>query len=165
MVKFYIFDLDHTVIDSSHRQATLANGNLDLDNWFKNATPEKIANDKLLPLARVMRKLYELGHYIIICTARTMQDMDYQYLMDNNLPYHICLNRGNFAGDWKAPSIYQGGDADLKEKRLTKFFNEIGFTIESASPIMFEDNKQVIERLAGLGVKMVYAPALNEGTY
>jgi len=41
-----IFDLDGTTIDSSHRQATKADGTLDLQAWFKNATPEKIHDDK-----------------------------------------------------------------------------------------------------------------------
>ena len=32
----YIFDLDHTVIDSSHRQITRPDGSLDLDAWIEN---------------------------------------------------------------------------------------------------------------------------------
>ena len=47
-----IFDLDGTIIDSSHRQATLPDGTLNLAHWFENATPEKIFEDKVLPLAR-----------------------------------------------------------------------------------------------------------------
>jgi hypothetical protein len=50
----YIFDLDHTVIDSSHRQLTRADGSLDLDHWIENCTREKIYQDKLLPLAKLM---------------------------------------------------------------------------------------------------------------
>ena len=38
----YIFDLDHTVIDSSHRQITRADGSLDLDAWIENSTRKKI---------------------------------------------------------------------------------------------------------------------------
>ena len=54
----YIFDLDHTVIDSSHRQLTRADGSLDLDHWIENCTREKIYQDKLLPLARLQWLLF-----------------------------------------------------------------------------------------------------------
>ena len=37
-----LFDLDGTMIDSSHRQNTLADGSLDLAHWIENNTPEKI---------------------------------------------------------------------------------------------------------------------------
>ena len=57
----FIFDLDHTVIDSSHRQATLPNGDLNLQHWRENATPEKIAQDSLLPLADEWKKAKAKG--------------------------------------------------------------------------------------------------------
>ena len=52
----YIFDLDHTVIDSSHRQLTREDGSLDLDNWIENCTHEKIMQDRLLPLASSFKR-------------------------------------------------------------------------------------------------------------
>jgi hypothetical protein len=57
----FIFDLDHTVIDSSHRQLTNADGSLDLAHWRENCTHEKIMADTLLPLARTMREALEHG--------------------------------------------------------------------------------------------------------
>ena len=47
----FIYDLDHTVICSAHRQATLPNGDLDLAHWIENSTAELVARDSLLPLA------------------------------------------------------------------------------------------------------------------
>jgi len=47
----YIFDLDHTVVDSSHRQATRPDGSLDLDHWREHSTAKLIERDTLLPLA------------------------------------------------------------------------------------------------------------------
>jgi len=35
-----IFDLDGTIIDSSHRQATLPDGTLNLPAWIENSTPK-----------------------------------------------------------------------------------------------------------------------------
>ena len=80
----YIFDLDHTVIDSCHRQLTRADGSLDLDHWIENCTREKIYQDKLLPLARLMRSAYSQGHQVIVCTARVLSVWDHAFLADNN---------------------------------------------------------------------------------
>ena len=51
MKKIFIFDLDDTVIDSSHRATSDDNYQLDLDAWKKDSTTENIFNDTLLPLA------------------------------------------------------------------------------------------------------------------
>jgi len=97
----FIYDLDHTVIDSSHRQLTLADGSLDLDHWIENNTPEKIARDRLLPLARHWRAQRERGCEIVVCTARVMGAADYEYLRANNLEWDACLSRplGNTTPD------------------------------------------------------------------
>ena len=50
-----IFDLDGTVIDSTHRQTYREDGTLSISNWRENNTPDLIAQDKLLPLAKQMR--------------------------------------------------------------------------------------------------------------
>ena len=76
----YIFDLDHTVIDSSHRQLTRADGSLDLDHWIENCTRQKIFADELLPLARLMRSAYSVGHTVIVCTARVLSAHDYAWV-------------------------------------------------------------------------------------
>ena len=72
MQKFKIWDLDGTVIDSSHRYYTLENGDIDLPRWIENNTRENIALDKLLPLADLMRDNYRSGDTVIICTARVL---------------------------------------------------------------------------------------------
>ena len=66
----YIFDLDHTVIDSSHRQATLPDGSLDPRALRENSTAGMIRRDKLLPLARVWREQFRKKCEIVVCTAR-----------------------------------------------------------------------------------------------
>ena len=57
----YIFDLDHTVVDSSHRQATRPDGSLDLDHWREHSTPAMIERDTLLPLAHEWRKIQRMA--------------------------------------------------------------------------------------------------------
>ena len=41
----WVFDLDGTVIDSSHRQITNKDGTLNLDLWRHNSTRSKIFKD------------------------------------------------------------------------------------------------------------------------
>jgi len=90
----YIFDLDHTVIDSSHRQLTREDGSLDLDAWRENCTREKIFADRLLPLARIMRKLIaDDNHQVAICTARVLSSYDYDFLIDRGLSCDAIMSR------------------------------------------------------------------------
>ncbi len=100
----YIFDLDHTVIDSSHRQLTREDGSLDLDNWIENCTREKIYADRLLPLARIMRKLIaDDNHQVAICTARVLSKHDYDFLTDRGLfpDYILARQAGDSSKDDK----------------------------------------------------------------
>ena len=77
-MKYVIFDLDATVIDSSHRQITKPDGSLDLRAWKKNSTYAKVMRDSLLPLANHWKTIQEKKNvYIAVITARVMADADY----------------------------------------------------------------------------------------
>lgn len=135
----FIFDLDHTVIDSSHRQLTRADGSLDLDHWRENCTPEKIFSDTLLPLADVMRRYYDEGHEIVVCTARVCTDADISFLAHHGLRYHHFLSR--------APDDMRG-DADYKSEKLAEWAaanNKPDNWRRDA--VMFDDNVSVIRRM------------------
>jgi hypothetical protein len=151
---YVIFDLDGTVIDSSHRHATLPDGSIDLAHWRENATPEKIAKDGLLPLVRSMRALHDAGHHIIICTARFMTLADLHFLGNNDIPYHGLLSR---AIDDVRP------DADMKAELLTTYFANrdlrLGVDVE---PIMFDDNLKVVARMIKMGVQCLDAGKINK---
>jgi hypothetical protein len=143
----FIFDLDHTVIDSSHRQSTLPCGSLDLANWIQNNTPENIARDTLLPLADLWRTLDKQGKTIGVCTARVLQDADYEFLADNGLQYDFILSR---------PMGDSTGDADLKERLL----GEQGIKPEQITAF-FDDNEGVLARLIELNIQAFDAKILN----
>ena len=150
---YVIFDLDGTVIDSTHRQATKADGSLDLDHWFENNTPEKILADSLLPLADTMRALMAAGHKIVICTARAVQDADKLFLAINRLPYHALLHRevGNMESD-----------ASLKIRLLETYFIAEGFdNAAQAKALMFDDNLKVIDAMLSIGIKCYDATKVN----
>ena len=76
----YIFDLDGTVIDSSHRQNTLSDGSLDLAHWVENNTVDKILADSLLPLAGKMRSVRSVKDTVAVITARVIQDAELAFL-------------------------------------------------------------------------------------
>ena len=150
----FIYDLDHTVIDSSHRQATLPNGDLDLDHWIENNTPEKVAADKLLPLAGHWKTQRARGCEIVVCTARVMGDADYQYLADHGLEYDaiICRSEGN-----------RTSDAILKERGLRQYAadNGIAWRRFCMFSVMLDDNENVISHLTARGLRVYNSLILN----
>ena len=97
----YIFDLDHTVIDSSHRQLTRADGSLDLDNWIENCTYEKIMQDRLLPLAASFKRfIKDPSKKTAICTARVLSKPDYEFLALHDMQPDYIMSRA--LGDSRA---------------------------------------------------------------
>ena len=136
---FIVFDLDGTVIDSSHRALNKPCGSIDLAHWRENCTPEKIAQDKVLPLARAMRRMYAAGHTIIVCTSRIMQDADFQFLRDNDLPHHVVLHRD---------ILDDRSCGDMKVAHLTEYLlAHTGKGIADNNVVMFEDNMGVINAM------------------
>ena len=144
----FIFDLDHTVIDSSHRQSTLPCGSLDLANWIENNTPENISRDTLLTLADLWKTLDKQGQLIGVCTARVLQDADYEFLADNGLEYDFILSR---------PMGDSSKDDDLKERLL----NEQGIKPEEITAF-FDDNEAVLKRLNELNIEAFDAKIFNK---
>ena len=150
----YIFDLDHTVIDSSHRQHTKADGSLDLDNWIENCTKEKIMADKLLPLADLMRSAYARKHNVIICTARVLSVWDHVFLADNNLRAHAILSRKR--GDTRK-------DDDMKRDLLLRHFKSLKIPVArwTRSAVFYDDNQAVLDMAKTLGIITRDAVKLN----
>lgn len=151
-----IFDLDHTVIDSSHRQSTLPCGSLDLANWIENNTPENIAKDTLLPLANLWKKAKNKGQTVGVCTARVLQDADYKFLADNGLQADFILSR---------PMGDNSGDGTLKTRLLAEFADKNGITLNTlvnGIKAFYDDNKIVLSALEKLGVPCHNAIELNK---
>jgi len=133
MKKIAIFDLDGTIIDSTHRTPNKADGTLDLDRYFELHTRENIFNDTLLPLAEIMKEMYDSGDYhIVICTARDMIDDDFDFLKENNLKFHEIFNRNNIRKKyhWGLP------DDLYKTKQLKKYKNTPYVFFDDAEPII-----------------------------
>ena len=151
----FIYDLDHTVIDSTHLQATLADGSLDLAHWIENNTPEKIARDSLLPLAKQMRENFKRGAEIVVCTARVLQCADYEFLREHGLRAHAILSR---------PMGDNTSDHLLKERLLREYARKRGISWARFCKFstMLDDNQNVITHLTNMGLWIHNAVPFNE---
>lgn len=134
----YVYDLDGTVIDSEHRKLAKADGSLDLEHWLENNTPEKIALDKLLPLADDMRTRQGT---IVICTARILQDADYEFLSRHGLRADYVLSRDE--GDMRPDEV-------LKLEKLSALLFELKRPFRDVE--MWDDNKKVVAVLQKAGI-------------
>ena len=150
-----IFDLDGTVIDSSHRTRFLADGSLDLDYWQANATPRNIAADTLLPLAKQMQSAYARGNCLVmVCTARVMSASDYLFLDMNGLQYHAITSR---------PEGETMPDFALKLYALHGLCSEHGWSWARfrKMAVMYDDNLSVINSLTSEGIQVYNSTILN----
>ena len=85
MKKVMIFDLDGTVVNSEWRTPRKRNGSIDIEKWVGLSTPNNIAKDTLLPLAKVMKKAVASKDFVIVATARIFTDADRKFLSDNSI--------------------------------------------------------------------------------
>ena len=156
MNRYKIWDLDGTVIDSSHRYSTLANGDIDLPRWIADNTRANIEQDKLLPLAELMKSNYRQGKdIVIICTARVLGVWDHCFLAENGIKAHFILSRA--IGDNR-------GDAEMKRQKLFALFADlkVPFSRWSKASTFYDDNLGVLAMAKALGLRTRNATTLNE---
>ena len=149
----YIFDLDHTVIDSSHRQITRADGSLDLDAWRKNCTKSQIFRDELLPLARFMRRaIADPNTQTAICTARVLSKHDYNFLAEKQLLTDYILAR--FEGDNRR-------DDEMKYSKIWNLLTSLKIPRArwQSSVTLLDDNQSVL-RMATNRLKITAIDAI-----
>ena len=128
----YIFDLDGTTIDSSHRFTGTAEGKVNLAKWIEDSTRENIFKDTLLPLAKFMKALMKANQNVWICTARNMKQDDFDFLAHHGIKAKTILCRKD--GDHRA-------DAEMKIAKLKRLFNLKQF--QNSEKIMFDDNPTI----------------------
>jgi len=136
-----IYDLDGTIIDSSHRYRTNEAGNaIDLPHWREHDTPEHIARDALLPLANAyMDDMTNPWVYVIAATARACvpDDANYKYLVERlGFPHKFVHREG--------PDDNRGG-AELKIQAIKKLLTLRQF--KGAEVHVFEDNQSYLDKM------------------
>ena len=132
----FIFDLDGTVIDSSHRALANADGSINLDFWRENSTAEMVAKDKLLPLANGWKAIDRKRHQIVVMTARVMGMVDYTFLIHNGLYADFIYSR---------PEGVTLSDDILKRNFLISLKRDIKKSLAwiRSHAVMFDDNANV----------------------
>lgn len=148
-----IYDMDGTIVDSSHRYRTITDENgerIDLDYWRENEY--RAMQDGLLPMFEQYQKdLNDPECYTIIATARVMNAPDWQFVNEIlGMPdYFISRNDGDS----------QSGKT-LKINGLAKFFNLLNF--KKADFIFYEDNISYLKAVCDrFNIRGVYIPSVQ----
>ena len=148
----FIFDLDGTVVDSSHRQ-----GAGTLAEWRELNTPENVSLDSELPYADVMRDAIQRDRDSVwVCTSRIMGDADFDWLSERALLPSSIIHR-----TIKEDNIPAG---EFKARALLRHAQKIGWTWArlSDNAIMFDDDRDVIDTLRSFDVRVVDATRYND---
>lgn len=146
--KVSIYDMDGTIVDSTHRYRVTPEGKIDLQHWRDNQ--HLAMQDSLLPMAEQYKKdLADNECYVIIATARVMNEPDFRFVNEilGKPDYLISRNEGD--------SISGGL---LKINGLAKFFNLKSF--QNAEFTFYEDNATYLKTVCDrFGIRGVYIPS------
>lgn len=153
ILRVSIYDMDGTIVDSSHRYRTIQGPHgerIDLDHWRAN---EYCAmEDTLLPMAEQYKHdLKDENCFVIVATAREMNEPDWQFVREilGEPDYFISRARG---------STISGGQ--LKINGLAKFFNLRSFA--DAEFTFYEDNVNYLKAVCDrFNIRGVYVPSVQ----
>lgn len=146
-----IFDLDETVVDSSHRTPNHADGTLNLPLYLMQKTRENTMKDRLLPLAKLWKSL-DSETYVVVCTARTWADFDAEFLELHGLKAHKVIARFTEKHN-------KMRDPDLKRTGLKRLFALRQF--RDLPRVMFDDAKPVIAEMRKMGIACLNSHTVN----
>lgn len=148
-----IYDMDGTIVDSSHRYRTIVDENgerIDLDHWRENEY--RAMDDGLLPMAEQYKAdLADPNCYVIIATARVMHNPDWQFVKEilGEPDYFISRKDGDS----------QSGKT-LKINGLARFFNLMNF--RDADFVFYEDNISYLKAVCDrFNIRGVYIPSVQ----
>ncbi len=153
--KVSIYDMDGTIVDSSHRYRTIIDQygqeKIDLEYWRENEF--RAMEDGLLPLAvQYQADLNDPECYVIIATARVMHEPDYQFVNE-------ILGKPDYLISRTEGDTISGGK--LKINGLAKFFNLKSF--QNAEFTFYEDNATYLKTVCDrFKIRGVYIPS-NQG--
>ena len=149
MLHTFIFDLDGTTVDSSHRLGdTLA-------DWRRMNTPANIMQDKPLPLAEQLRQAIRDGLDVVILTSRVMGINDKNWLHFHGLMAPLVLSR--HPSDTRPAGEYKL--AKMAELAIRK---RISMADLKASAVLWDDDNDVQQTLRGAGFRVIDPVNYNE---
>ena len=151
--KVAIYDMDGTIVDSSHRYRTITDEKgtrIDLDYWRENEY--RAMEDSLLPMASQYQiDMADPETYVIIATARVMNKPDWKFVNE-------ILGMPDYFISRTKDSTISG--KDLKINGLAKFFNLVNF--KNAEYVFYEDNVSYLKAVCDrFNIRGVYIPSVQ----
>lgn len=148
-----IYDMDGTIVDSSHRYRTIVDERgtrIDLDHWRENQ--HRAMDDGFLPLVeQYWNDIADPGCYTIIATAREMHDPDWQFVREKLGEPDYLISRKH--GDSTSGKI-------MKVNGLVKFFNLPQF--QNIPAVFYEDNVDYLKSVCDrFNIRGVYIPSVQ----
>ena len=149
MLRTFIFDLDGTTVDSSHRLGeTLA-------DWRRMNTPANIMQDKPLPLAEQLRQAIRDGLDCVILTSRVLGTADKVWLAHHGMMAPLILSRHisdtRPAGEYKLAKM-----AELAVRR------RMSISDLRDSAVLWDDDSDVQQTLRGAGFRVIDPVQYNQ---
>ena len=142
----YVFDLDGTCVDSSHR---LGRGSL--ESWKRNNTPANVAKDKPTVLAEMLRHKKRTGHTVIVCTSRVLGQADIDWLTRHNMTPHAILSRNSESDTRSCPQL------KLDKLRMQARFMGLSWDEFTSQAVMVDDHDGVLMAMASYGMQTLDA--------
>jgi hypothetical protein len=152
IARIAIYDLDGTVIDSTHRYRTIVGSDgierIDLQFWRDNE--HKAYDDSLLPMhTQYLQDLNDPACYVIVATARVMGEPDWEFVADKLGTPDYFISRAD--GD-----VTSGGK--LKIRGLCKVLNLKQF--RGVPAVFYEDNATYLKTVCDFfDCRGVYIPS------
>ena len=134
----WIFDIDGTLSDLSHRLHYIKDGKKDWKAFFANCG----ADAPIPEVIEIVRLVYP-EHTVLLVTGRSdeCQFETINWLVENLVPFHALYMRK--AGDYREDSI-------VKSELLDKLRGEWGSDIAG----VFEDRSQVVQMYRSKGLRV-----------
>jgi hypothetical protein len=131
--KIHVYDLDGTLLDSSHRYRNKPDGTIDLDYWLQNL--DRCIFDSPLPLAEQYKAdIADPETYVVICTMRPAEPQWMEHVRNTlGEPNKYLLGEHGL----------KVGFAGHKRKVLTRLFNLRQF--KNLPRYFWEDSSGMIE--------------------
>lgn len=149
-MRIAIYDMDGTIVDSSHRYRVTAENKIDIEYW--RANEYRAMEDGLLPLAaQYMQDIENPDVYVIIATARVLRGPDWQFIREVLGEPNYVISRGE--NDTRS-------GATLKINGLQRFFNLKQFRLADA--VFYEDNISYLKAVCDhFQIRGVYIPSVQ----
>ena len=135
----FIFDIDGTLFDASHRLPFIEGPKKDWDAFFAAAKDDA----PIFETITIARSLYKAGHVLIAVTGRPerIRELTVEQFQKFRVPMNVLLMRGD--KDFRPDYV-------LKEEHLDKIILPNYGKVDG----VFEDRKQVVDMFRRRGIRV-----------